>query len=101
MLNLAEHDIFHANYFQITYNFQFFLAKPSWAWTFFTNENANFTYLSAENVSCSDELSMKSFITSGPDQGLRCPLRDSLASKEYINGEQTPGWDFTHVWDKS
>ena len=35
------------------------------------------------------------------DQGLRCPLKESLDIKECINGEQMPGSDFTHGWDES
>ena len=28
-----------------------------------------------------------------------CPLKESLDTKECINGEQKPGWDFAHVQD--
>ena len=31
------------------------------------------------------------------DQGLRCPLTESLDTIECMNGEQMPGWNFTHV----
>ena len=33
------------------------------------------------------------------DQGLRCPLPESLNTKECIDGEQRPGWDLAHVQD--
>ena len=50
LLNIAEHVIFSANKYE---KCQLLLA---------------FSYLSAEKISCSAELSMKkSFITSGPD----------------------------------
>ena len=34
-------------------------------------------------------------------QGLRHPLTESLDTIECNNGEQMPGWDFAHAWDKS
>ena len=33
------------------------------------------------------------------DQGLCCPLTESLDTVECISGEQMPGWDFVHVQD--
>ena len=33
------------------------------------------------------------------DQGLHCPLQESLDTTEYINGEQRPGRDFAHAQD--
>ena len=33
------------------------------------------------------------------DQGLRCPLTESLDTKERINVEQRPGWYFAHAQD--
>ena len=33
------------------------------------------------------------------DQGLQSPLAESLASKECVNGEQTPRRYFAHVLD--
>ena len=33
------------------------------------------------------------------DQGLRCPLTESLDTIECFDGEQMPGWDFAHVRD--
>ena len=61
MLNSAEHEICPANKSQITNNCKFFLAKYSWAWKFSANkyENAAFSYLLAEKISCSAELNMK------------------------------------------
>ena len=35
------------------------------------------------------------------DQGLHCPLIESLDTIECINGEQQPGWDFAHARTKS
>ena len=35
------------------------------------------------------------------DQGLRCPLTESLKTIECINGEQMPRWYFAHVQDES
>ena len=34
------------------------------------------------------------------DQSLRCPLTESLDTKECINREQMPGTDFEHAWDE-
>ena len=31
------------------------------------------------------------------DQGLRCPLTESLYTTECMNGEQSPGWHFAHA----
>ena len=63
MLNSTEHEIFHANKCQITINAKFFLAEHSWAEQELL---LAFSYLLAEKISCSAELSMKkSFITSG------------------------------------
>ena len=33
------------------------------------------------------------------DQGLHCPLTESLDTTECMNGKQRPGWDFAHVQD--
>ena len=35
------------------------------------------------------------------DQGLRCPLTESLVTIWCINGEGMPGWDFAQAWDES
>ena len=35
------------------------------------------------------------------DQGLHCPLTESLDTIKCINGKQMPGWDFAHEWDES
>ena len=74
MLDSAEHEICPANKSQITNNCKFFLAKHSWAWKFLCKLIwkcqllLGFSYLLAEKISCSAELSMKKcFITSGPD----------------------------------
>ena len=33
------------------------------------------------------------------DQGLQCQITESLDTTECMNGEQRPGWYFTHVQD--
>ena len=35
------------------------------------------------------------------DQGLRCPLTDSLDTIECINVKQMPASEFAHAWDES
>ena len=35
------------------------------------------------------------------DQGLRCPITESLDTIECNNGEQMPGGDFAHAWNVS
>ena len=35
------------------------------------------------------------------DQGLHCPLTESLDIIERSSGEQMPGYDFAHAWDKA
>ena len=35
----------------------------------------------------------------GPDQGILCPLTESLDTTECMNEEQRPGWYFEHAQD--
>ena len=60
MLNSAEHDIFHANINLLTIA-KSFLLNIAGHEIFSANkyENANYSYLLAEKISCSAELSMK------------------------------------------
>ena len=34
------------------------------------------------------------------DQGIHCPVTESLDTIECISGEQMPGWHFVHVWNE-
>ena len=40
-------------------------------------------------------------LTAQADQGLLCPLTDSLNIIKCITGEEMPGLDFAHAWNES
>ena len=53
-----------------------------------------------ENVStgiCGQRMSRLDCASAQSDQGLRCPLTESLCTIECIKGEQKLEWDFTHA----
>ena len=57
-----------------------------------------------ENVSsgiCGQRRPGSACASAQSDQGLCCPLTESLDTVECINGEQMPGWDFVHARDES
>ena len=56
-----------------------------------------------ENVSlgiCGQRRHRSACTWSQSDQGLLCPLTESLDTEQCISGEQMPRWDLVHAWDE-
>ena len=50
---------------------------------------------------CGQRMPRSACASAQADQGLRCPLTESLGTLESINEEQMPGRDIAHAWDDS
>ena len=103
MLNSTEHEISLGHRNKNTKKLKLFSCSTQLSllvsWKKFQNFVSILRFIDKTKFMLSWVEHEKSFITSGPHQGIRCPLSESLDTIECFNGKQTPGWGVAHAQD--